>query len=111
MGEMRFLEQEELRIILLNTKNHVLHIETITKGTLNSLLVHPREVFRVVLKNATNAVILVHNHPSGDPNPSQEDITITKRLVEGGEILGIQILDHVILADNGYVSLNERGLI
>lgn len=111
MVEMRLLEHEEFRLILLNTKNQVLQVETISKGTLNSSLVHPREVFRAALKNATNAVILVHNHPSGDPTPSTEDVDITRRLVEGGKILGIEILDHIVLGDGRYISLKERGNI
>lgn len=111
MGEMRFLDQEEFRIILLGTKNQVLRVETISIGTLNSSLVHPREVFRAALKNATSSVILVHNHPSGDPTPSHEDIEVTKKLIQGGEILGIKIMDHIILGDGRYVSLKEKNMI
>lgn len=82
-----------------------------SKGTLNSSLVHPREVFRTALKKACNAIILVHNHPSGDCSPSREDIDVTRRLSDAGKIMGIEILDHVIIGDGRYVSLKERGVI
>ena len=81
----------------------------VSQGTLTASLVHPREVFRPALREASAAVILVHNHPSGDPTPSREDLQITTRLVRAGEILGVQVLDHVIVAERGFVSLRETG--
>jgi len=110
MDEMRFLDREHFRIIILNTKNHVLGVELVSVGSLNSTVVHPREVFKTPLKRSAAAVILVHNHPSGDPTPSQEDIDLTRRLAEAGKVLGISVLDHIIVGDNRYVSLKERGL-
>ena len=80
-----------------------------SQGTLTASLVHPREVFRLALREAAAAVILVHNHPSGDPTPSREDREVTERLVQVGEILGVPVLDHVIVAERGYVSLREDG--
>ena len=109
MARLRFLKHERFLAVHLNTKNKVLSIETISIGTLDSSLVHPRELFKTAIKNSSAALILAHNHPSGDPYPSREDLTLTRRLREGGEILGIQILDHVIIGDNRYVSLREEG--
>lgn len=109
--EMRYLTQEEVRVVLLNTKNHVLKVHTSTIGTLNSSLITPREVFRAAIQNNANAIILVHNHPSGLPDPSKEDIEVTKRLIEVGKTVGIEVLDHVIIGDNRYVSLKEKGVI
>lgn len=109
--ELRLLSQEIFKVLVLNTKNHVIKIETITKGTLNTNIIHPRELFRPAIKLNANSVILVHNHPSGDPEPSKEDIFITKKLVEAGHIVDIEIADHIILGDNKFVSLQERGLI
>ncbi|HEY8343588.1 MAG TPA: DNA repair protein RadC [Bacillota bacterium] len=109
MAKLRFLKHERFLAVHLNTKNKVLSIETISIGTLDSSLVHPRELFKTAIKNSSAALILAHNHPSGDPYPSKEDLTLTRRLREGGEILGIQILDHIIIGDNRYVSLREEG--
>ncbi|MGI5838166.1 MAG: RadC family protein [bacterium] len=111
MNEMRFLDREHFRIIILNTKNMVLGVELVSVGSLNSTVVHPREVFKTPLKRSAAAVILVHNHPSGDPTPSQEDIDLTCRLVEAGKVLGINVLDHLIIGDGSYISLKERGLV
>ena len=97
--------------LLLNTKNQVLAIETVSVGSLNSSIVHPREVFKNPLKRSAAALVLVHNHPSGDPAPSREDLDVTKRLVEAGKILGIEVLDHIIIGDQRYISLKEEGLI
>ncbi len=111
MEEMRFLDREHFRCLLLNTKNQVLAIETVSVGSLNSSIVHPREVFKNPLKRSAAALVLVHNHPSGDPAPSREDLDVTKRLVEAGKILGIEVLDHIIIGDQRYISLKEEGLI
>ena len=110
MNEMRYLDREHFRAILLNTKNHVLRVETIGIGTLNSTAVHPREVFKLAVKYSAAAIILVHNHPSGDPTLSRDDLEVTKRLVEVGKVLGIDILDHIIIGDGKFVSLKEKGL-
>jgi len=111
MGDMRYLDKEYFRALLLNTKNQVLSIETISIGTLDSSMVHPRELFKIAVKKSAAALILVHNHPSGDPTPSKDDINITKRIVKSGEILGISVLDHVIIGDNKFISLKTEGLI
>ncbi|TYP57617.1 RadC family protein [Thermosediminibacter litoriperuensis] len=111
MEEMRFLEKEHFKVILLNVKNRVISIEEISIGSLNSSIVHPREVFKPAIKRSSAAIILVHNHPSGDPTPSREDIEITRRLVEAGRILGIDVLDHVIIGNPSYVSFKEKGLL
>ncbi|MEG6614885.1 DNA repair protein RadC [Peptococcaceae bacterium 1198_IL3148] len=111
MDDMRYLDREHFKAVLLNTKNQVLAIETISVGTLNSSVVHPRELFKVAIKKSSAHIILVHNHPSGDPTPSREDIEITRRIQEGGEILGISVLDHLIIGDNKFVSLKAKGII
>jgi DNA repair protein RadC len=85
--------------------------ETITIGTLNSAQVHPRELFKSAIRHSAAAIILVHNHPSGDPTPSTEDIEVTKKLVESGKLMGIQVLDHLIIGDNHYTSMKEKGLL
>ncbi|HHW30298.1 MAG TPA: DNA repair protein RadC [Clostridiaceae bacterium] len=111
MEEMRYLKKEIFKVILLNTKNHVIRHVNISVGSLNATIVHPREVFNEAVKAACSAVILVHNHPSGDPEPSIEDIETTNRLVSAGNILGINVLDHIIIGNGEYVSLKERGKI
>ncbi len=111
MEEMRHLDREQFRTVLLNTKNQVLETEVVSVGSLSSSIVHPREVFKNPIKKSAAALILVHNHPSGDPTPSREDIEVTNRLAEAGKILGIEILDHIIIGDNKYSSLKEKGLI
>jgi len=111
MEEMRFLEKEHFKAILLNTKNHVIAIEDVSIGSLNSSIVHPREVFKPAIKRSSASVILVHNHPSGDPTPSKEDIEVTSRLVNAGNILGIAVLDHIIIGRNSIISFKEQGLM
>jgi len=111
MDEMKILKKEYFKIVMLNTKNQIIGIENISIGSLNSSIVHPREVFKEAIKRSSASIILAHNHPSGDPTPSKEDINITKRLIEGGEILGIKVLDHIIIGNNIYVSLKERDII
>ncbi|ACL22357.1 DNA replication and repair protein RadC [Desulfitobacterium sp. LBE] len=111
MEEMRYLDREHFRVVSLSTKNHVLGISSISVGSLNSSLVHPRECFKEAIRRNSNAIILLHNHPSGDPTPSSEDIDVTRRLSDGGQILGIEVLDHVIIGDNRYISLKERGIL
>lgn len=110
-NEMRYLQQECFVVLLLNTKNVITHRENISKGTLNAALVHPRDVFRVAIKRSAASIICAHNHPSGDPEPSLEDIRLTERLKSVGEVTGIDVLDHVVIGHEGYVSLKERGVI
>lgn len=110
MNDMRFLAQEHFVCLYLNTKNQVLHKKTIFIGSLNASIVHPREVF-MSLRRSSASVICLHNHPSGDPTPSREDIEVTKRLVEAGKIIGIEILDHLIIGENKFVSLKEKGYL
>ena len=111
MARLRYEPREHFIIVLLSTKNHVLAMPTISIGSLNASIVHPRELFREAINYSAAAVILVHNHPSGDPTPSSEDTLLTKKLVEAGKILEIHVLDHIIIGDNKYVSLKEKGII
>jgi len=103
--------KEHFKLILLNPRNKIIGISTISIGTLNASLVHPREVFKDAIVHSAASVVLAHNHPSGDPEPSEDDITITKRLVEAGKILGIEVMDHIIIAKNGFISFKEKGLM
>ncbi len=109
MLEMGGLEQEDLRVILLDTKHFVLNIQTIYTGNANSAIVQAREVFKPAVRASATAIILVHNHPSGDPTPSPEDVQVTRRLVEAGKLLDIAVLDHIIIGNQRYVSLKESG--
>lgn len=111
INEMANLKQEVFKLILLNTKNIVISTKDIFKGTLNSSIVHPREVFKEAIQRGSVNIIVCHNHPSGDPSPSKEDINITIRLKECGRIMGIELLDHIIIGNNKYVSLKEKGII
>jgi DNA repair protein RadC len=111
MNDMRFLSQEHFVCLYLNTKNQVIHKQTIFIGSLNASIVHPREVFREALKRSAASIICLHNHPSGDPSPSREDIEVTKRLVECGKMIGIDVLDHLIIGENKFVSLKEKGYL
>ena len=103
------LKKERFLCALLDTKNRVFKENVVSEGTLTSSPVHPREVFRDAIKEAAAAVLFVHNHPSGDPSPSRDDINITKRLVETGNVVGIKVLDHLIISDSKYLSLMEKG--
>ena len=111
INEMSNLKQEVFKLIFLNTKNIVIGSKDVFKGTLNSSIVHPREVFKEAIQRGSASIIACHNHPSGDPNPSKEDINITLRLKECGKIMGIELLDHMIIGANKYVSLKEKGII
>ncbi|MCR4431473.1 MAG: DNA repair protein RadC [Tepidanaerobacteraceae bacterium] len=111
MEEMRFLQKEHFKVILLNIKNHVISVEDISVGSINSSIVHPREVFKPAIRRSSASIVLVHNHPSGDPTPSKEDVDITRRLVEAGKLLGIDVVDHVIIGNGIYISLREKGII
>lgn len=106
--EMQALDREHFKILLLNTKNHVIQIHTVSVGSLNASVVHPRECFRPAIAAQAASIILVHNHPSGDVEPSKEDMSLTHRLVAAGDIIGIKVLDHVIIAGNKHLSIMER---
>ena len=111
MPRLRYEAKELFLAIMLSTKNHVLGWPVVSMGTLNASIVHPRELFREAITFSAASVILVHNHPSGDPTPSGEDIALTKKLVEAGSFLEIPVLDHVIIGDGKYVSLKEKGIL
>ena len=109
MPDMRYLKKETLKSVLMDTKNGVLGIKTVSIGDLSSSIVHPREVFKDAIAASAASLIVAHNHPSGDPTPSAEDVSVTRRLQQAGEILGIELLDHLIIGDGTFVSLKERG--
>ncbi|MCM2675167.1 RadC family protein [Alkalicoccobacillus plakortidis] len=109
MEDMRFLKQEHFVCLYLNTKNQVIFRHTVFIGSLNASIVHPREVFKEALRRSSASIICLHNHPSGDPTPSREDIDVTKRLYEAGRVLGIELLDHIIIGDRTFISLKEQG--
>lgn len=111
MPHLRFEEREHFEIILLDTKNHILGLRDISTGSLSASIVHPREVFLAAIRGGCASIILVHNHPSGDPAPSREDIAITQRLVKAGALLDIPVLDHVIIGDGRFASLKEKGMM
>ncbi len=111
MEEMRCLQQEQMKLILLNTKSMRIRDMTIFQGTINSSPASPREIFVEAVRYGAVSILVLHNHPSGDPNPSREDILITKRLKEAGSLMGIPLIDHIIVGDNRYVSLKERGIL
>lgn len=100
--------KEHFKLILLNPRNKIIGISTISIGTLNASLVHPREIFKDAIMHSAASVVLAHNHPSGDPDPSEDDIKITKKLVESGKILGIEVVDHIIIGKNGYYSFKAK---
>ena len=103
--------KEHFKLVLLNTRNKVIAISTISVGTLNASLVHPREVFRDALTHSASSIILAHNHPSDDPEPSDDDVSLTRRLADAGRLMGIEVLDHIIITRKGYTSFKERGLL
>jgi DNA repair protein RadC len=111
MEEMRYYDREHFRVMYLDRKGGLLVMEDVSVGGLHSSIVHPREVFKTAVKKSAASMILVHNHPSGDPTPSREDIDITRRLIEAGQLMGIEVLDHVIIGEKTYCSLKARGLI
>ena len=127
MSKMRYLQKEIVCVLCLDTKGQVtttgtagelasdlkwgkmLSESTVFEGTLNSSVFHPREIFRFAIEESANSIVLVHNHPSGDPQPSREDIRATKQLIEAGIHIGIKVLDHVVIGDGIFVSLKEEG--
>jgi DNA repair protein RadC len=106
-GEMAFLDQEELRVVLLNTRNQVLATPTVYRGSVHTAVVRIGELFRDALRQNAPAVILVHNHPSGEPAPSSEDVSMTKQAIEAGQLLDVDVLDHIVLAHGGFVSMKS----
>ena len=111
MPRFRFEQREHFAVMLLNTKNHILGFSEVSVGSLSASVVHPREVFQAAPRFAAASMILFHNHPSGDPSPSREDIAVTQRLVKAGRIMDIPVLDHIILGENRFLSLKERGML
>lgn len=105
--EMQALKQECVKVVLLDSRNRLIKCEEISKGSLDVNIIHPRDVFRKAIENNAASIILVHNHPSGDPEPSKEDLKITKQICKAGEILGIKVEDHIIIGSNGFVSLKK----
>ncbi len=110
LPEMMWLSKESLRVLLLNTRNYVMGVREVYNGTVNSADVRVSEVFQDAVRENCKSVIVVHNHPSGDPTPSREDVQVTGKLLEAGKLLDIELLDHIVLARDGYVSLKERRL-
>ena len=111
MPRFRFERREHFAVLLLNAKNHILGLKTISVGTLTSSIADPREVFQAAIEGAAAGVILVHNHPSGDPTPSAEDFALTRRMVKAGKIMNIPVLDHIVLGYDKFISLKEEGMI
>ncbi len=111
MEDMRHLKEENFIVILLDAKCKMLGHKIISKGSLTSSIVHPREVYKAAIQKSAYSIIVIHNHPSGDPTPSKEDIQITKRLKESGDLMGIPLLDHIIIGDGLYISLKEENYI
>ena len=111
MPRFRYEDREHFAVILLNVKNHILSMPVISVGSLTASVVHPREVFKAAIQQTAASIILVHNHPSGDPTPSKEAIEVTARMVQVGRVMDIPVLDHIILGNDNYISLKEKGVI
>lgn len=111
MQDMRHLTREKVKLVMLDSKSKILKDMTISTGTVSSSLLSPREIFLNALKYEAVNVILIHNHPSGDPTPSREDIQTTNRMKEAGNLIGIKLMDHIIIGDNKYISLSEQGFM
>lgn len=111
MEKMRYHKKEYFNALLLNAKGEILAVETVAVGDLSSSIVHPREAFLAAVRRSAAAVIFIHNHPSGNPKPSPQDIDVTHRLCETGKILGIHVLDHIIIGDGIYISMKEKKII
>lgn len=110
-SSIRDKAKEHFKLIILNTRNRITTIVNVSTGTLSASLVHPREVFKEAIRYSASSVVLVHNHPSGDPELSEEDLRITRRLVDAGRVIGIEILDHIIIGKKSFSSFKERGLM
>lgn len=111
LTDLRQNKREHFVALYLNAKNEMVHKETISMGTLNANLVHPREVFEPALKHSAASIMVAHNHPSGDPKPSEDDIEVTKRLAEAGKMMGVEVLDHVIMAKNSHFSFKDEKML
>jgi len=111
VGDIKENKKENFVVLYLDARNRLIYKETVSIGTLNANLVHPREVFEPAVRNLAAQIVLAHNHPSGDPEPSEDDLEITKRLVESGKILGIEVLDHIIITKDKYLSFKDKRLI
>lgn len=111
MEEMKNYKEEHLRVVMLNTKNVVIAVKDVSIGSLSSSIVHPREIFAEAIRKSSASIVICHNHPSGDPTPSSEDIQVTNRLKECGKLLGIDLLDHIIIGNGVYVSLKEKRIL
>lgn len=111
MEEMRYLKKESFKVLLLNTKNEILSVEDISTGNINSSIVDPREVFNPAVRKSAACVVLIHNHPSGNPDPSDADVKVTERLKKAGELLDIKVIDHIVIGDGKFESLKRRRLI
>ncbi|MDO4599255.1 MAG: DNA repair protein RadC [[Ruminococcus] gnavus] len=111
MEDLRHANQEQMKLLLLNTKSRLIGETDISKGTVNAAVISPRELFVEALQKNAVSIVLLHNHPSGDPTPSKEDVLITRRIQEAGLLIGVELLDHIVIGDNCYVSLREKGLI
>ncbi|MFC2048224.1 DNA repair protein RadC [Chloroflexota bacterium] len=109
-GRLKGKKKEHFLALLLDTRGQLIRISEISVGSLDTSIVHPREVFKEAVSASAASVIFVHNHPSGDPEPSEDDIKLTERLAQAGEIMGIDVLDHVVISDKNYLSLKGRGL-
>ncbi|MBI2858954.1 MAG: DNA repair protein RadC [Chloroflexi bacterium] len=111
LAKLKGKRKEHFLIVLLDTRNHIVDCHEVSKGNLDSSIVHPREVFRTAIERSAASMVLVHNHPSGDPEPSEEDVKLTKRLLQTSEVVGIEILDHLVVCDTRYVSMKAKGLM
>lgn len=111
MEDLRHANQEQMKLLLLNTKSRLIGETDISKGTVNSAVISPSELFVEALQKNAVSIVLLHNHPSGDPTPSKEDVLITRRIQEAGRLIGVELLDHIVIGDNCYVSLREKGLV
>ena len=111
MERLRYSKKEKFEVLMLDIKGKIIAIENVSTGDLSSSPVHPRETFRTAIKRSAAGVILVHNHPSGDPTPSDDDIVVTKKLIEAGKILGISVMDHIVIGDGVFYSMKARGII
>ena len=109
--QLAFQDREIFCIVILDARNQVIGINTVSIGSVSASIVHPRETFRPAIMMGASSLILAHCHPSGDPSPSKDDIELTRRLVKAGEILGIEVLDHLIIGDSRFLSLKEKGLM
>ena len=110
MADMRYLKNECFKVLLLNTKSDVIAVESVSKGIINSAVVDPREVFRSAIKHGAMSLVLAHNHPSGNPEPSSADLDVTIRLIDSGRLLGIRVVDHIIIGDGEFVSMRQRNI-